>query len=389
MPESISQITDIPKGRDTPPHMMDDSIFEQPKLEIGLELFPISGLIFDGDAPENLRKGLYSTDELPGLYTSQDCNQPQAKARIVRAVELGYDYLRQGKLRKSAELTRSILKRPRFQEVILGLEELFSEFQVLHDFTEIKGISPKECHLSSISKKLSTLRAEAKDYLVAEGLAVPRPPLWGKDNDLTEWWSANDFEILSACYRHKVEIFLKIVAPYFPKAQDLYNDGFPEIHTPTGKSAPLSSVTELPPPWKFRSAQEEPHNCFRLPPLSTITSGRNLARLISNEPIDSSEKEINSDYGPRGPSNNWEFSNSQFPYRKANVNLVGWLKNIRTPQFTKDDKNVLPRRTPESIGAQPCRHCNSGFHWDNECKHSRKGEKMARVNSIQLEDNNL
>jgi len=34
---------------------------------------------------------------------------------------------------------------------------------------------------------------------------------------------------------------------------------------------------------------------------------------------------------------------------KGNVNLVGWSKNIGTPQFPKDDKNVSPRRTPESI----------------------------------------
>jgi len=86
---------------------------------------------------------------------------------------------------------------------------------------------------------------------------------------------------------------------------------------------------------------------------------------------------------------NWQFSNNWFPYQKANINLVRWSKNIGTPQFPKDDKNVLPRRTPESIGARPCRHCGSGFHWDNECKHSWTGERMAWVNLIQLEDNNL
>jgi hypothetical protein len=117
---------------------------------------------------------------------------------------------------KNAELTHSILKCPRLQEVIMELEELFSEFQILHDFTEVKGISPKEHHLNSISKKLSTLRAEVKDYLVAKGLAVLKPPLWGKDNDPTEWWNINNFEILSACYQHEVEIFLKIVTLYFP-----------------------------------------------------------------------------------------------------------------------------------------------------------------------------
>ena len=94
MAESVSQIADIPKGRDTPPHMGDDSIFDQPKLGIPLELVPISGPIYDRDASETLRKGLYSTDELPGLYASRDCSQLQAKTRITRAVELGYEYLR-------------------------------------------------------------------------------------------------------------------------------------------------------------------------------------------------------------------------------------------------------------------------------------------------------
>ena len=79
---------------------------------------------------------------------------------------------------------------------------------------------------------------------------------------------------------------------------------------------------------------------------------------------------------------NREYSNSRFPYRKAHVNLVGWSKNVGTPQFPKDDKNVSPRKTPESIGARPCRHCGSGMHWDNECRHSRKGERMARVNLV-------
>jgi len=60
MPESVSQITDIPKGRDTPPHLADDSIFDQPKLKIPVELVPISGPIYNGDAPKTLRKGFYS-----------------------------------------------------------------------------------------------------------------------------------------------------------------------------------------------------------------------------------------------------------------------------------------------------------------------------------------
>jgi hypothetical protein len=90
MPWSVSQITDIPKGRDTPPHMVDNSIFEQLKLKLPIELIPISGPIFDGDAPETLCRKLYSTDELLGLYALWDCSQPEPKARIIIAVELGY-----------------------------------------------------------------------------------------------------------------------------------------------------------------------------------------------------------------------------------------------------------------------------------------------------------
>jgi len=86
---------------------------------------------------------------------------------------------------------------------------------------------------------------------------------------------------------------------------------------------------------------------------------------------------------------NQEYSSSQLPYRKANVNLVSWSKNIGTLQFPKDDKNMSYYRTLESIGARACRHCGSGNHWDNECRHSRKGEKLTRGNCIQLENNDI
>ena len=92
------------------------------------------------------------------------------------------------------------MKKPRIYEVILLLKNLFKEFRILHDFVEIKAMSPKPEVLASITKKLSKLREEARDYLVENGSAVPKPPLWGKNNDPEEWLNANDFEILSAAY---------------------------------------------------------------------------------------------------------------------------------------------------------------------------------------------
>jgi len=122
---------------------------------------------------------------------------------------------------------RAILKKPRILEVILLLENLFEEIRILHDYEEIKALSPKPKVLASIRKKLSNLREEVGDYLVGNGMAVPKPPLWGKNNNPEEWWSTNDFEIISATYRHKVEGFLKVISLYFPK-NSIPEDTVPE-----------------------------------------------------------------------------------------------------------------------------------------------------------------
>ena len=124
----------------------------------------------------------------------------------------------------------------------------------------------------------------------------------------------------------------------------------------------------------FRHQSSEPENHQRIPECSEIPRG--LEKL---EPPVSQPSCLP----------NREYSNPRFPYRKAHVNLVGWSQSIGTPQFPKDDKNVSPHRTPESIGARPCRHCGSGNHWDNECYHSWKEEKLARANYIQHEDKDI
>jgi len=83
---------------------------------------------------------------------------------------------------------------------------------------------------------------------------------------------------------------------------------------------------------------------------------------------------------------NKNFQTQRFHPRKAHVNMVGWTPSLEPPKFPKDDNNISPRKTPESVNARPCRHCGSGKHWDYECKHSRKGERQARTNFITLSD---
>lgn len=77
------------------------------------------------------------------------------------------------------------------------------------------------------------------------------------------------------------------------------------------------------------------------------------------------------------------------PKYRSNVNATEGVAS-RFPAkypFPKDDSVVSKlRKTPEQLNVRPCRHCGSGKHWDNECKHSRKGQRQARVNLATITD---
>lgn len=65
---------------------------------------------------------------------------------------------------------------------------------------------------------------------------------------------------------------------------------------------------------------------------------------------------------------------------------VGAHPSIKPP-FPRDDSNVTKKgQTPAMKGARNCRHCGSGMHWDNECKHSKKGNKLARTNAVSVSE---
>src|ERR1700677_2753362 len=195
-----------------------------------------------------------------------------AKSRIIKALELAFAHLRCSKVMQSAELTRSTLKKPRMYKVSLLLENLFEEFMILHDFVAVKALSPKPEILVSIAEKLSKLREEARDYLVENGSAVPKTPLWGKNNDPEEWLNANDFEIISAAYRHEVEEFLKKVAPYFPRASKAEDMGETKPRMPPGLSSYPTSISEFSAPRQTRTLKFEEPDVTKILPIPSITS---------------------------------------------------------------------------------------------------------------------
>ena len=174
---------------DSPPHLMGNSIFGVPKLELSEELSAVSKPVYEDELLETLHITPYHSDIIPGSFAFHHVNQMAAKARIIKALKLGFNYLRHNKLKVSAELTHTILRKPRIHKVIIQLEDFFKNFRVVHDFEDIKGVAPNPDVLASIGKKLTLLREEAGDYLVEQGMAIPRPPHWGKNNNLEQWWS--------------------------------------------------------------------------------------------------------------------------------------------------------------------------------------------------------
>ena len=169
--------------RDLPLHLTGNSIFGVPMLELSKELSPISKPVYKDELPENIHMVPYHSNIIPGSFAFCHVNQMAAKAQIIKALGLGYDYLQHNKLKVSAELACKVLNKPRIHKVILQLEDFFENFRVVHDFEDIKGVAPNLDVLASIGKKLTQLREEAGDYLVEQEMAIHRPPCWGKNND--------------------------------------------------------------------------------------------------------------------------------------------------------------------------------------------------------------
>ena len=135
-----------------PPHLTGNSIFWIPRLELCEELSAVSKLVYDDELPESVHITSYHSDIIPGSFAFHHVNQMAAKAQIIKALELGFNHLRHNKLKVSAELTCTILRKPRIQEVIIQLEDFFKNLRVVHDFEDINGVAPNLDVLASIGK---------------------------------------------------------------------------------------------------------------------------------------------------------------------------------------------------------------------------------------------
>src|ERR1700729_3222642 len=274
---------------------MEDSISYRSTLEISEELDAISIPVFVNEAPENLTFSLYKTENIPRLFALRHVSQVAAQPRIIKALELAYSHLRRSKLKQSAELTPPTLKKPRIHEVVILLESLFKEIRILHDLVEIRALSPKPEVLASITKKLSMLRNEARDYLVENASAVPKPPLWGRNHNPEEWLEVNDFEIISVAYRHEVEIFLKTVAPYFPRGSTTEKITPPKPHMPLSLSDFPTSVNNFPTSRITKTLRVGKINATKTLPIPSVASQGNRATLLNRGPEGISSGKVSTD----------------------------------------------------------------------------------------------
>jgi hypothetical protein len=644
--------------RDRPPHLdRDDSIFSVPEFVVSERLSAISGPLDDSEISSALDIDFTYPEDVPGLYAIRHCKQNEAKSRILEALQIGYDFLKRRALKRAIDFTRSDLVKPHIVDILQDLERLMSRVQVAHNDTAIIGVRPDATYLASIPRKLAAAKNEVQNSLLEDGGTIPSPPIWAKNNSPDDWWNPNDFEVLGACYRHEVELYLKTISRYLPKGKKSKTDESNSLKTPVPTQPDLPSVSEAAPPKKskkffnkdypigppieaissslrignimqgsaslaagavpgaedsqtvrepqyptdrdsnpFRNRSEKdkdskdgrkdskrsnkgsgnyqgrlpaggppsdssdsdsepsdserkvppkrikdnapridhtapgfvqtnrvPHFDLKLKPESVPQWDGNintLARWISKvNRISEASTAVHQELGAIVPrrlthtAETWYYSipdrtrrkveanwdtlkkavldywmnhawlesqkiranqaryreathskespseylirkldlislvydytdsetirlvmaeapdiwqsilnvqfystitefqnavkfheetltrltpgnaiptqlpnsgfNSRNPWKRANTNFVGFTPSLKKPEFPKDDKNVSPRRTPESIGARPCRHCGSGMHWDNECRHSRQGERKARTNFVQ------
>ena len=163
----------------------------------------------------------------------------------------------------------------------------------MHDFEDIKGVAPNPDELASIGKELTQLREEAGDYPVEQGMAIPKLPCWGQNNDPDpeKWSTINDLKILCPSYQHEVEEFLKTVLLYFPRGSKS-DDDFLEPCTPSSVAKQNTSASELPAPQhsKVQRFGDEEND---IPPISTITSQGRLTALLEDDALNTPLNKVN------------------------------------------------------------------------------------------------
>ncbi|KAJ7183965.1 hypothetical protein C8R46DRAFT_1210104 [Mycena filopes] len=146
--------------------------------------------------------------DLPStLSLAKIANHSQIKARRNEALTKGLKVIDKAHL-LNATLATQRLFRAVFPDELDLLNNIFTRAQKREWLLTGSGYRLIIDDYEVLLRVLYNRRLIAEDSFRLVGRRLPKMPSWGNDDDLEEYWSLNDFEILAVCFRADVEHFL-------------------------------------------------------------------------------------------------------------------------------------------------------------------------------------
>ena len=133
--------------------------------------------------------------------------------RHLQALKLGETSLRRSISSYPGKNMSRNERKKIFTEELAILNELLTNLYCFKDEDRV-GFALQRIILVNLNQRLRARREQAEEDLIMTGDGIPSIPRWGLTGKADEFWNANDFEILGACYRREVENFLTYLSDH-------------------------------------------------------------------------------------------------------------------------------------------------------------------------------
>ena len=134
--------------------------------------------------------------------------------RHCQALQLGEAALRRLIYSSYGKVVTRKGRKDLFKEEMDTLKELLSHLYYFNNGANGAGFMLQRIIPVNLNHQLKSRRNEAEEDLIISGEGIPSLPRWGLNGKANEFWLANDFEILGACFRREVENFLAYLAEH-------------------------------------------------------------------------------------------------------------------------------------------------------------------------------
>ena len=131
-----------------------------------------------------------------------------------QALQLGEAALRRPIYSSYGKVVSRKGRKDLFKEEMDILRELLTNLYHFNSGINQADFALQKIILVNLNHRLKLLRSDTEEDLIISGEGIPALPKWGPSGKADEFWTANDFEILGACYRQEVENFLAYLAEH-------------------------------------------------------------------------------------------------------------------------------------------------------------------------------